>query len=626
MPAAAAIATRHRSGCVEPTRLAVRISEATAAVPDESAAITAEVAFVSGAAQVGPVELQIAVDAAGDLAHLDTALRNTTRSPARVESVVLGFRWSGHGAGSLRFLRHGWQSWSTTGSRVLDPGGEPPFPSGPWLRGMHHAVGGPPADRAGWHESDLVTVIGASPAGATCLVGVLERGRAFGVVHARCDADAVLIEVELRLDAELAPGETRDLERVRIALGDDASSLLEEFAEAHGRLAGARASAPFVAGWCSWYHFFHDVTEADVLRNLEALAAARDELPVEFVQIDDGYQRATGDWLETNAKFPRGLEPLAAEIRAAGFTPGLWTAPFCVVEASALFREHRPWLLQRGGEPFRGLVHPGWAPDGSVFVLDPSRSEVTAHLESLFARLVELGFDYLKLDFLYTAALQAEAADPRLGRAGRLRRGLEAVRAGAGQEAFLLGCGCPLGAAVGVVDGMRIGPDVAPTWRHAQHPGAGLDAPAPLAQRPRLPAGARRCGARRTGDADAGSRHRRHRWRDRRIGRRAPAPGRAQGPGATDPGGGPTDGWPRPARRRAGVGPAGGGPGRSGGRRERRAHDLRPDQRLGRYAGVGVRPGEAGPRTPGRTARTAAGHAAAHRRCGRPARARAGAA
>jgi 2-hydroxy-3-keto-5-methylthiopentenyl-1-phosphate phosphatase len=39
------------------------------------------------------------------------------------------------------------------------------------------------------------------------------------------------------------------------------------------------------------------------------------------------------------------------------------------------------------------------------------------------------------------------------------------VRAGAGDEAFLLGCGCPLGAAVGVVDGMRIGPDVAPSWR-----------------------------------------------------------------------------------------------------------------------------------------------------------------
>src|SRR5271169_3132418 len=38
------------------------------------------------------------------------------------------------------------------------------------------------------------------------------------------------------------------------------------------------------------------------------------------------------------------------------------------------------------------------------------------------------------------------------------------MRAGAGDDAFIHGCGCPLGQAVGVVDGMRIGPDVSPFW------------------------------------------------------------------------------------------------------------------------------------------------------------------
>jgi alpha-galactosidase len=414
---------------------------------------------------VGPLELQIELETTRDVAHLDIRVRNPADRPLRLESAVLGMRWSGHGVRDLRFLRHGWQSWSFTGARALDEAGEPAFESGSWLRGLHHAVGAPPADRAGWHESDLVTVIGASPAGPACLLGTLERGRAFGVVHARRDGQAVLVEVELRVDAILGPGETRDLERVRVALGVDAVELLEAFAEAHARLAGARASAPFVSGWCSWYHFFHDVSEEDVLRNLEALAGAREELPIEVVQIDDGYQRAIGDWLETNPRFPRGLGPLAREIRAAGFTPGLWTAPFCAVAASRLFQERRGWFLTRDGEPFRGLIHPGWAEDGAVYVLDTSRSEVAAHLRDLFGELVELGFAYLKLDFLYSAAMQADAADASLARAARLRRGLDAIRAGAGDEAFLLGCGCPLGAAVGVVDGMRIGPDVAPRWR-----------------------------------------------------------------------------------------------------------------------------------------------------------------
>ena len=47
------------------------------------------------------------------------------------------------------------------------------------------------------------------------------------------------------------------------------------------------------------------------------------------------------------------------------------------------------------------------------------------------------------------------------------RSGLEAVRRGAGEDALLIGCGCPLGPAVGVVDVMRIGPDVAPYWTNA---------------------------------------------------------------------------------------------------------------------------------------------------------------
>jgi 2,3-diketo-5-methylthio-1-phosphopentane phosphatase len=60
-----------------------------------------------------------------------------------------------------------------------------------------------------------------------------------------------------------------------------------------------------------------------------------------------------------------------------------------------------------------------------------------------------------------------------------LRRGLAAVRAGAGDEAFVLGCGCPLGPAVGLVDGMRIGPDTAPYWHVLGPKIAGLEATLP---------------------------------------------------------------------------------------------------------------------------------------------------
>lgn len=38
------------------------------------------------------------------------------------------------------------------------------------------------------------------------------------------------------------------------------------------------------------------------------------------------------------------------------------------------------------------------------------------------------------------------------------------MRRGAGDDAFILGCGVPLSHVVGVVDGNRIGSDVAPSW------------------------------------------------------------------------------------------------------------------------------------------------------------------
>jgi alpha-galactosidase len=450
---------------VEPVRLALRYTaEARPQRSDDGtigSLLWIEGALAPGVQRLGPFEVALALDAAGDAAGVECSITSRAAEPVHLEAVVLGFRWTG-ARGELRFLRHGWQSWSFTGGRALDDAGAPAFPSGAWLRGMHHGVGTPDPDRAGWHESDLVSV--AAGAGGACLAGLLEQGVATGLVYLRRHGEDVRVEVEARVEAPLEPGARLELEGVRVALGDEPSRLLEEYADELAARAGARTGSPFQAGWCSWYQFFAQVSEADLLRNLEALTAARADFPIELVQLDDGYQRATGDWLDANERFPRGLAPLAQEIRSAGFRAGLWTAPFCVVRESRIYEAHPDWLLRGPDGPFRALLHPGWTREGSVYALDPTREDVTRHLMRLAAALVGMGFSYLKLDFLYAVAMQAQAHDARVTRAARLRRGLAAIRAGAGEDAFLLGCGCPLGAAVGLVDGMRVGPDVAPSW------------------------------------------------------------------------------------------------------------------------------------------------------------------
>ena len=76
----------------------------------------------------------------------------------------------------------------------------------------------------------------------------------------------------------------------------------------------------------------------------------------------------------------------------------------------------------------------------------------------------EWGYRIQKIDFLFAAALPGVRHDRTATRAQALRRGLEAVRAGCGPDGFVLGCGSPLGPSVGLVDAMRIGADVTPSW------------------------------------------------------------------------------------------------------------------------------------------------------------------
>ncbi len=93
--------------------------------------------------------MTIAATSDGQCATWSLRVQNTGAAPLRVESLGIGFAWQAPDLSHLRFLRQGTQSWSFAGGAALDPGGAPPFPSGPWLRGFHHGTAEVPADRAG---------------------------------------------------------------------------------------------------------------------------------------------------------------------------------------------------------------------------------------------------------------------------------------------------------------------------------------------------------------------------------------------------------------------------------------------------------------------------------------------
>jgi len=71
----------------------------------------------------------------------------------------------------------------------------------------------------------------------------------------------------------------------------------------------------------------------------------------------------------------------------------------------------------------------------------------------------------LKLDFLYAACLPGNGKyDITMSRAETMYLALQTLRAAAGPDTFIIGCGCPIGPAIGYIDANRVSADTGPTW------------------------------------------------------------------------------------------------------------------------------------------------------------------
>jgi alpha-galactosidase len=379
-------------------------------------------------------------------------------------------------AAPARFFKHGYQSWSA--SYPAGVGQPRPQPARPLLaRISHQSETERPVDAPEEATSELFTIIESDSSPERFLCGFIGAADQFTTITVsspgRATARALFDGISLHPGATLA---VEPLACWRAA--QDGARMAAQWAELLGRRMSARVNAPYRRGWCSWYHYFDRITEETLRSNLRQLRELRRDFPIDVVQLDDGFQAALGDWEQTNAKFPSGLKKIADEIHEAGFTAGLWTAPFLATRESNLMRAHPHWFIcDQSGAPLPVVRNSSWTTgeDQFAYALDPSHPEFTQHQEQLFHRLVhDFGYSYLKLDFLFAAAAEGRRHDPNLTRAQALRRGLAAIRQGAGNDAFMLGCGCPLGPAIGIVDGMRIGPDVAPYWGGSVEPGTRL--------------------------------------------------------------------------------------------------------------------------------------------------------
>jgi len=320
---------------------------------------------------------------------------------------------------------HGWQSWSPTAAYRLDE-----LPARPVSEARR--VGNYRPDRTApadgfWGEGLLAVDPGTGE--GVHVFGASSPDGPIPSVRAERRGDTVVVSADGDVDHQHLPD----------AAGPQQA--LARWGDRFASTAGVAAVRPPPTVWCSWYHYFTRVTQADVEENLHAIDDL--ELPVDVVQIDDGYQAEIGDWLLLSDRFA-SLAEVVADIRGHGPRAGIWVAPFFLGERSATFAAHPEWAIA-GADPGTG-----W--DQQLHALDVTHPGAEAYLREVFGSLRSLGIDYFKIDFLFAGAMGGVAA---------YRHGLRVIREAIGPDAYLLGCGAPILPSVGLVDAMRVGPDIA---------------------------------------------------------------------------------------------------------------------------------------------------------------------
>ena len=212
-----------------------------------------------------------------------------------------------------------------------------------------------------------------------------------------------------------------------------------------------------MSGYTSWYNYYGNINEKQILRDLEGLAKVGKH--ADIFQIDDGYQSKVGDWY-SNEKFPSGMKYVVDKIHEKGYLAGLWMAPFNATFDSVVNKEHPEWMIRnKNGHKQLGVI--GW---GGGWTMDFYIPECAAYIKNFFKRVVEeWGFDMVKLDFLYSIC-----QTPRHGksRGQIMTEAMEFLRECIGEKTYLLGCGVPMFPAFGACDMCRISCDVSKTLKY----------------------------------------------------------------------------------------------------------------------------------------------------------------
>ena len=356
-------------------------------------------------------------------------------------------------------FENGWQSWSPSVNRTGIRSSR--LPRFFYLRDINL---GSLRYRNTWLKrgilSEMVGSLTALGGKESLVLGALTTNQGFVEVFTDKHKFRVTCQAEITVNS----GENWESDWV-VAMLESRAVALVKYASLVSQKMKLGKTKEVMTGWCSWYWYGPMINERILLDELEGMKKFNRTIPLKVFLIDGGWCK-WGEWLKPDPKkFPHRLEGVFGKVRDAGFVSGLWLAPFMVQKDSEIYKNHKDWLIKdRNDKPVEvrklttsSLLNEidAWA----MYGLDPTHPQACEYLRQVIRTVVkDLGVKYLKLDFLYGACM-GEKYSKNVSRLQALRLGLKLIRETAGEDVYILGCGCPIEAGVGIVDAMRIGLD-----------------------------------------------------------------------------------------------------------------------------------------------------------------------
>jgi alpha-galactosidase len=277
------------------------------------------------------------------------------------------------------------------------------------------------------------------------------------------------------------PGETIEFETLIVSESDSWQDLMFDYGKEIAKEQKIAAKEPkYFKGWSTWDYYGRVYDTKDVVKNIDQLAA--DGFDACLIQIDGGWWTARGDYLSVRKDIQGGMKAIAAYAKSKGYKAGIHLDGFRGDLNSELYQTHPDWFLKDQDEEIICQVIDKGDMIMHYIYFDYSNPAVCEYMKNVLHTIhTDWGYDYFKIDFMRYGLLESILAEHRkegskritqvkafnnnMTSVERTRAGLKAMREGMG-DAFFLACSSIFGPTFGIVDGLRTGGDISPTFDH----------------------------------------------------------------------------------------------------------------------------------------------------------------